>query len=71
MKSNIDLFWYGFKARAFKFLGILGALTSIVVIAFSFFFGIVLLIGSIIILAKGSSREYDYKRQGGHILYRD
>ncbi len=69
--SNKSLFWYGFRARLIKVFGVLITIIGMCVLPFKLWIGIIIMIIGIIMMAKGSSSEYDYKRQGGYIVYND
>ena len=66
---NKSLFWYGVFARLQKFIGIVLVLIGMGYALFNIFIAILFIIGGIIILGRGASSEYDFQRQGGHIIY--
>ena len=69
--NNKSLFWYGFRARLVKGFGIVLIFAGLFLIAFNWMVALILMIVGIVLIAKGSSSEYDYKRQGGYIVYND
>ena len=69
--NNKNLFWYGFRARLKKAIGILIIFIGMFTLFFNIWIGIIIMIIGFILLSKGVSSEYDYKRQGGYIVYND
>lgn len=69
--KNKSLFWYGIKARFMKLFGIIIIFIGFLCFGISYWItGVGFVIG-IILLFKGSSSEYNYKRKGGYIIYHD
>ncbi len=68
---NKSLFYYGLKARIIIFLGSCICLSGFIVLFWSILIGVILMGMGMVIILNGKSREYDYKRQGGHIIYTD
>lgn len=76
MGSNHNLFWYGFFAKAKKFIGsmlisagLLFSLIGFIVENSIWILGIILLVIGIIFMAKGSSQRFDYQRKSGYIVH--
>lgn len=71
--KNKSLFMYGFLARLQKILGflIIGLSFSTYLIFFNEIFVIIGVVAGGFIAFSGASKEYDYKRQGGYIVYND
>ena len=71
MNNNKSLFWYGIRARLMKIIGGIMIFVGIFFLFSNIFLGIIIGVLGIILLAMGSRNEYDYKRQGGYIVYKD
>ena len=69
--NNKSLFWYGVRARIMKAFGVMFILGGAIGWIVSYWVTVVGFVIGIILLSKGASSEYDYKRKGGHIIYRD
>ena len=79
MNNNKSLFWYGFRARLKKLCGlmfiIVGVIFGFIGLVATETLIIILSVGGLIfgfyLLFTGARNEYDYKRQGGYIVYND
>ena len=74
--KNKNLFWHGFRASVKKAIGEFIVLVGVMIMFGGLFFEsylIILGLGSIVfgivLLAKGHSQRFDYKRQSGYIVH--
>jgi hypothetical protein len=67
--QNKSLYWYGFFANCKKAIGKLCLFIGGFSLFFNWIIGILFIVGGIILVAKGSSQRFDYKRQSGYIMH--
>jgi len=66
------LFWYGFRARMFKALGVICFIFSMpLMLILNVYAGFGVMGFGIFLVIIGARNLYDYKRQGGYIVYDD
>jgi hypothetical protein len=66
---NKNLYWYGFFANLKKMFGKLLIIIGIFALLIHWILSIILIICGIVLIAKGSSQRFDYKRQSGYIMH--
>jgi len=66
---NKSLYWYGFFANCKKVIGKLCIFIGVISIFYNLIIGILFIIIGIVLVAKGSSQRFDYKRQSGYIMH--
>jgi len=71
--DNKNLFWYGFFANTKKFFGklfiVAGITTALFFKDYFWFISLPCIIIGIVLIAKGSSQRFDYKRQSGYMVH--